>query len=212
MRSNSAECYHDARHNPFATRAIGPGFIPYQFAPGESIASLAQAWEISRRQGELVGRHGIGKSTLLSEFVRYWRMNHLDVHVVSLNADAGADVRSSVASWLAWETLASGAIVCVDGYETLRWSARRNLRQRIHVTGAGLLVTTHKPARFPWSYRVQCSLPQLQAVVSWLQRSVTGYVSTDDVEATFALCRGNARETLFALYDIYQQKQRSQTP
>ena len=57
-----------AERNPFATRFVRPGAIPYRFANGlvgRDRASLRQHdW-----RGEIVGPHGSGKSTLVQTLI-----------------------------------------------------------------------------------------------------------------------------------------------
>ncbi len=51
--------------NPFCTRRIRPGALPYFFPPGASIETILQRFQDFAGWGEIVGPHGSGKSTLL---------------------------------------------------------------------------------------------------------------------------------------------------
>ena len=54
-----------AAENPFSTRHVRPGAIPYQFPPGQSADSLVAELARSGWQGQIIGPHGCGKSSLL---------------------------------------------------------------------------------------------------------------------------------------------------
>jgi len=50
--------------NPFSTRFVQPGAIPYLFEAG-SLAEVIGSFESQGRWGQIVGPHGSGKTTLL---------------------------------------------------------------------------------------------------------------------------------------------------
>src|SRR5436190_14964663 len=52
--------------NPFATRWVRPGVIPYYFAAGTTAAALFEKLKENRWRGAIIGPHGCGKSTLLA--------------------------------------------------------------------------------------------------------------------------------------------------
>ena len=52
--------------NPFSTRRISPGAIPYVLPPGENAYALVDRLRQAGWWGEIVGPHGSGKSTLLA--------------------------------------------------------------------------------------------------------------------------------------------------
>src|SRR5579859_6457327 len=54
------------RSNPFSTRCVRPGAIPFRFPPGESAATMVDRLERQGWWGQIVGPHGSGKSTLLA--------------------------------------------------------------------------------------------------------------------------------------------------
>ena len=55
-----------ASENPFCTRRISPGAIPYIFPPGENAETLVDRLRQAGWWGEITGPHGSGKSTLLA--------------------------------------------------------------------------------------------------------------------------------------------------
>ncbi len=60
LTANSSE------HNPFATRHVRPGAIPYRFAPGSAAEGVVERLAAADWQGQIIGPHGSGKSTLLA--------------------------------------------------------------------------------------------------------------------------------------------------
>ena len=63
------------RSNPFCTRFVRPGAIPYRFDTQDGESDCGEAAEklleqlASRRFGLIVGEHGSGKSTLLQTLI-----------------------------------------------------------------------------------------------------------------------------------------------
>src|SRR5262249_23632578 len=52
--------------NPFATRRVRPGAIPFLFPTGESVGQLLDRLRAAGWWGQVVGPHGSGKSTLVA--------------------------------------------------------------------------------------------------------------------------------------------------
>jgi energy-coupling factor transporter ATP-binding protein EcfA2 len=98
--------------------------------------------------------------------------------------------------------------IVVDGYEQLRWLQRTVLKWQCRRRGAGLLVTAHDDLGLPPLWKTETSAELTQRVVAGLlgERGA-GWVIEDQVERLFATHRGNLREVLFALYDLYEQRQ-----
>ena len=59
-------CDHAPRSNPFSTRFVRPGAVPYLFAPGQSADGLVRRLAGFGWRGQIIGPHGSGKSTLLA--------------------------------------------------------------------------------------------------------------------------------------------------
>ena len=55
------------RSNPFSTRFVRPGAIPFCFPQGEGAGTLVTRLERQGWWGQIVGPHGSGKSTLLAQ-------------------------------------------------------------------------------------------------------------------------------------------------
>lgn len=196
-----------ADSNPFATRYIRPDAATYLFPAEFSAAALIHKLRASDWWGEIVGPHGAGKSTLLAALVK--ELSAADRQVVryllaegqrTLPAAIAADPHDDAERWSA------ATQVVVDGYEQLSWWSRWRLKARCRRAGAGLLVTSHTAVGLPELVVVAPSLPQAQRVVAALLPPGDTTISPADVAHAFAQQQGNLRETLFALYDLYQAR------
>jgi len=191
--------------NPFSASFVRPGAIRYQFADGESAASLVDRFLAAGRRGQIIGPHGVGKSTLLSslrdEFIaRGETAIHFELH----------DGQRSLAKPV---EIAPRAIVCVDGYEQLSYASRIELALSVKRKTCGLLITTHRAVWFPARLPVLIELrPSVDAAVklamSVLERhgvaSSAGGISPAEIERIFFEVGGDMRELFFRLYDLYE--------
>jgi hypothetical protein len=194
--------------NPFSTRHHRPGAVPFLASSGGpmSVAPLLEAWEAAGGQGEILGPHGTGKSTLL-----HW-----------LGAEAEARGRSTVRVELrdgarrlprGWDAagLGRGVLVLVDGAEQLAGWRFRLLRMDCARRGWGLLVTAHRPLGMPTLYRTHVDVALARRVVgAVLARSpqLPALVAEHEVDVALQQCGGNLREALFRLYDLYELRWR----
>lgn len=55
--------------NPFATRWVRPGAIPFRFARSESMETIVARLQNNRWRGAIIGPHGTGKSTLVQSLL-----------------------------------------------------------------------------------------------------------------------------------------------
>lgn len=194
--------------NPFSTRYTQPGRLEYQFPADSNARQLVERLAAYSWWGQIVGPHGVGKSTLLQTLlpelttagrtVSWWTMS-------SGQRRWPAGLQVAARSWRA----AANVLVVVDGYEQLGYLARWRLRRRCRQTGSGLLVTTHRPGNLPTIATLSCPLPTVQRLVAQLLNTNRGLISADDVSSCYAAHRGNVRETFFALYDLYELRRRS---
>lgn len=184
--------------NPFSTRFIRPGAIPYRFGSGESSALLAQKLADQAWRGCIQGPHGTGKSSLLlalePEIVRLGKLPH---HVT-----LGA---SSTGPWWPSVPWSPDTLLIIDGYEQLSLIGRARLRWRCWQSSTGLLVTSHKPVGLPLLVQTEATWELAQELVTRL------WDSADDLpwEAIESLWRqhpGNMREFLFGMYHLYQSR------
>ena len=103
-------------------------------------------------------------------------------------------------------------IVIVDGYEQLSCWSRWRLQRRCRVVGAGLLVTAHGPTNLPSLFRTAVDLELTERVVTQLLADAgpgaetAADISLQDIRWAWQRHNGNLRETLFDLYDIFEQR------
>lgn len=199
----------ERRHgeNPFSTSFVRPGAIPYQFAAGESAASLVDRFLAAGRRGQITGPHGAGKSTLLKmlrdelasrgEVVAYFELH-----------DGQRALTAPI-------EIAPRSIICVDGYEQLSYWNRSVLNPFLSRGGCGLLVTTHRRVWFPTWLPVLFDIrPSVELAVrlamSLLERhglaSNAGGISPAEIERIFFEVGGDMRELFFRLYDLYESQ------
>jgi hypothetical protein len=194
-----------ADDNPFSTRYVRPGAIPFQFPAGESAASIVARLRDAGWRGEIIGPHGAGKSSLLQALMPPIRDAGRQPRLIQLHA---ADRRIPIA-WRDLNAFPPETLLLVDGYEQLSGWARFRLRRLCDRKRFGLVVTAHEPTGLATLYRFQPDRAALVAVVQWLLRhETTSRIASADVDQAFDACSGNIRETLFRLYDIYEERRR----
>jgi hypothetical protein len=191
--------------NPFATRFVRPGAIPYLFPSGDSVERLIARLAECGWRGEIVGPHGSGKSTLLASLVEALERGGQNVVVYRLREGE----RRLPKTTCAVATLSRGALVVVDGYEQLPWWRRWALRRVCSRRGLGLLVTTHTPTGLPLLWQTSIDVLTVERVVAHLlvgDPTAAALISRDDVARAVARHPTDAREALFALYDVYERR------
>ncbi|MHB1034960.1 MAG: P-loop NTPase family protein [Pirellulales bacterium] len=188
--------------NPFATRWIRPGALPYLFPSGETVENLVHRLREQGWWGEIVGPHGAGKSTLLATLLprlseagrRPWLVELHDGQrrlPVALSRTASPD---------------PATLLVVDGYEKLgRWS-RFRVKQACRRLGWGLLATAHDSVGLPELCRVTPQVETARRVVERLLAGNLAIVTPEDVARSFADRAGNLREVLFDLYDLFDRR------
>lgn len=193
--------------NPFATRFTRPGAIPYLFEDGRTANALVA--ELCRRgwRGQIIGPHGSGKSTLLESLRTPLESAGRELAwFVCREGTTSLEIPPAMSR--AWSVRTQ---VVVDGYEQLggwsRWRLKRICRRR----GAGLLVTTHESIGLPTLLATNPSREHSRRIVERLLRDRGQSFPANTIDRLFHQHRGNVRELLFGLYDLYE-RQRSASP
>jgi hypothetical protein len=191
-----------ASRNPFATRYTRPGQLRYVFPPGQEPEGLISRLRTSGWWGQIVGPHGSGKSTLLAELVPALEAAGRRVVLIELH-DGQRRLPASIVQQVKLEAASQWAI---DGYEQLtRWQ-RLAIKRRCRLAGCGLLVTAHGSVGLP---ELCCTRPDLETahrIVQSLLGEHAAVIPAGEIERSFYQQRGNLREMLFALYDVYERR------
>jgi len=184
------------RVNPFSARFVEPGAIPYRVPGG--VAELVARFEAAGGWGEIVGPHGSGKSTLLASL-----LPHLAAWTVR-RVRLGAAGRAPPADL--WPLPGPRPLLVIDGFEQLDWLGRRRVARGCRRAGAGLLVTTHRPAGLPPLHRTDVTPEALAWVLArLLPADGRGVLAGFDAGERLRAHRGSMREVLFELYDRWEQ-------
>ena len=195
---------HHTPENPFATRWTRPGALAYRFAGGDSAAALVERLRANNWWGEIIGPHGAGKSTLLATLLPALRDAGRTPLLQSLH-DGQRRLPRELLTASPWTPATQ---VIVDGYEQLSRLSRARLKRRCRRAGCGLLVTAHGPVGLPRLVQVEPDLATVAEIVDDLQARTPGVISRAEVAERFAAHAGNIRDTLFDLYDLYEQRRR----
>ncbi|GAB4135745.1 hypothetical protein [Thermopirellula anaerolimosa] len=191
---------HPKVENPFSARFVRPGAIPYIFPEGHSPESIFALFRDHRRQGAVVGPHGVGKSALLAALRGYLAEKnepflHLELH--NGQRSLSPDDRTRLESL--WE-----GTVLMDGYEQLHSWSRYQVRRLCRRRKLGLLVTAHSAVELPAIFTPEPSSDLAWRIVEYLLQQGEPLIAREDVEACFSRHGGNLREMLFELYDLYE--------
>ncbi len=198
--------YEDASErvtNPFATRWVRPGAIPYQFAKLGSMEELVSRLREQKWRGYIVGPHGSGKTTLVKTLIPLMERSGRKIIEIALHDGQRRLPRSFFKSGF----FDSKVLLVIDGYEQLGRTARLRLAWLCRRFRCGLLVTVHcqHPARgIPLLWRTETSGDRLEDLIARFLPSHYGTIGHGDVVAAFARHRGNIREVFFALYDLFE--------
>lgn len=197
---------HDRPENPFCSRRVRPGAIPFLFPVGQSAAALVERLRASDWRGQIIGPHGSGKSSLLAALAPAIKERGRCVVLVELHDGQRRLPRDFPPSaGFDWATEVPTQIV-VDGYEQLGRASRLWLGRFCRRRRCGLLVTAHADVGLPELYRITPDLSLAARVLDYLQRGYPPHATAEDLAERFARHGGNLREVLFDLYDVYQQR------
>ena len=187
--------------NPFSTRHTRPGTIAFRFDGGESIEALVDRLREQGWWGQIVGPHGSGKSTLLAALLPTLEAAGRQVELVSLHQGD----RRLPFDRASWRQRSSATQLVIDGYEQLGWFGRWSLARRCRRQGCGLLVTSHHDVGLPTLFATRTSLELAREIVRWLVGTDEALLADADIESAWHARHGNLRETLFDLYDLFEE-------
>lgn len=190
--------------NPFCSKRIRPGAIPFYFPEGESVETLLQRLEGNQWNGEIIGPHGTGKSTLLAAILPALQERKKVVHL-----ELQDGVRALPLLYEEYELMDSETVMAIDGYEQLSYWSRRRLRKRSRTQGFGIVVIAHVSYDYPLLYQTASELSTARMLVRRLLENTIVQIPDSMVEERFHQYHGNVREMLFSLYDDYEYAYRA---
>lgn len=188
--------------NPFSTRFTRPGGIPYRFPPGTSAELLVERLAENGWQGQILGSHGSGKSAFVAALIPAIERAGRQVVLVELHDQQ----RRMPDDWLQRVDPSRPTAVIVDGCEQLSSWNRSALKRSCRRRGLGLLVTAHRSLGLPDLFCTSVDLPLAQEIVRSLLGDQQSLIRPEEVEQCFERHRGNLREALFDLYDLYEER------
>jgi hypothetical protein len=195
--------------NPFVSRRVQPGAIPYWFAGGECLTQLVERLRVARWRGQIIGLHGTGKSTLLETLVPELRRAGWEAARITLHDGQRFLPSAAIGHLRQVERGNQPCIVIVDGYEQLCRPSRWWLAWRCWRRAHGLLVTAHEDVGFPDIHCTHLTMETARHVLAHLTKERASPVTEHDLAFRLAARNGNLREALFDLYDLHEQRTRS---
>lgn len=193
-----------ARDNPFASDRVEAllDFEPAWCDSGLDWTELLDRWRSLNFRATIVGPHGSGKSTLLRSLATRFRSDGEPVCHLFLNDQK---TTFSEAEWQGMESLANrpaNTTVLLDGAEQLNWRGWRRFRKVIDRSAVRVLVTSHRPGRWPTLISTKTTPHLLGHLIEKLTRDCSSPSLTESqIENLFARHRGNLREALWECYD-----------
>jgi len=183
-----------ARDNPFSTDRVLR--VRYRL-DGTTWPELMGRLAALNYRAAIVGPHGSGKTTLLEDVAPRIAALGYRVKTLLLNESHHSFERDLLTRFYA--ELHPRDIILFDGAEqlgTLAWQLFKFNTRR----AAGLIITTHSPGRLATLIQCRTSPKLLGQITCEILGSET---TAPEIESLFTRNRGNLREALRELYDVY---------
>ncbi len=192
--------------NPFSTRRVRPGALPYFFPAGEDASAVLRRLAAGGWRGQIVGPHGSGKSTLLAALLPAIEKSGRRVILVELHDGQRRLPEKGTFYFSKKVECPLFPVLVIDGYEQLPWWRRLLLERRCRRHALGLLVTSHRSVGLPEVFQTHVDLLLVNKIVSHLLAGWPGVIATEDIAACLARHGDDLREALFELYDLFEQR------
>ncbi len=207
--------------NPFSTRFVRPGAIPFRFPGGISAEAESSriATAICGSPASLIaGPHGSGKTTLLHGLRSHLACQTRQLASILLHSPSTAGIRARMLNHQrnfrrvldCQRTLPPDGLLIIDGIEQLSGRSRRSLLRRASAGGYRILATSHQPlAGFTTVYHTRVRAEIIQSITSLLtSRTTEGLkkVVASELSRRELSKVTNVRDLLFELYDLVAQQ------
>ncbi len=150
QRADKSLNFQSALNNPFATRHVAPGKIPYFFSSDRDADRIINRADAAGWTGQIVGPHGSGKTTLVRHLVPQLqqRFSTIEFLIIRGVRDVQACRRLAGHSHALLDATKtdgkSRTLLVIDGVERLSWLQRKLLIADCRGKGISLLVTAHR--------------------------------------------------------------------
>lgn len=189
--------------NPFSTCCVRPGRLTYRFPAGMSAQELTARLARHGWRGQIIGPHGVGKTTLLHTWLPTVAAVGRTVSWWTLRAGQRRLPPELVEAAAGWDRT---TVVVVDGYAQLRRCDRWRLAWTCRRRACGLVVTAHRPVGWPTLMELRAPAETVYRLVDELLEGAAHQISRADVAARLAAHGDDVRELFFSLYDLYEQR------
>lgn len=199
---------HGAPSNPFSTRHLA---LPFLTPEGEAPDLVCRLLDrlLERREGEIIGPQGTGKTTLLRALLAEASRRQLPAVLTRVpQGRRWPPVETRQFCSNLRQNRARGLLL-LDSAEQLPPPVLWWLRAACRWSGAALAVTGHEPLGLPplWHSGVdEVMAERLAREVLASSCGAPELVPPEEAREALRLARGNAREALFVLYDRYEQR------
>ena len=184
-----------ARENPFRTERVHR--VRYRFLGGTWDSLMARLAELGYRAA-VVGPDGSGKTTLLEDLAPRLAALGFRARRLFLNDEAHAFPKDFRKRFFA--DLGGNDIILFDGADLLGPLAWSRFKRRARAA-AGLVITSHRPGPLPTLIRCETTPELLDDVVAEILGANPR--PPDTPRGLFQKHKGNVRDALRELYDIY---------
>lgn len=192
--------------NPFETRWIRPDSVDFLCSGKSQLSDLLELLLKATQPCELIGDHGIGKTTLAYNLLQQARDNGIESQIIRCGKD-GESV-----DWQ--QQFQFNRLLILDEFEQLSVWQRRKVKQLARKTKTATLIIAHQtqglPALLstPATQSLLSNLTALKSLVRQLQIQAQQpqLILDQDVEELFDKFEGNSRDILFTCYDLFEQR------
>ena len=206
----------DECSNPFATKFLSAGRLPFIGLCENTLDRLAETLIRQGCHGQIVGPHGVGKTTLTFEIEK--RMERLRgtgtaFKFIRKTIGSRGGVRLARSS-MSGDFLTSDSspamgfnktILVLDGVERLSWFQRLALLKSCQRKRIGLLITSHRRIwGVPILVELDPDLSRFESVFKTLTTDNDFQLSSARLNEIFCDNEGNMREALMTCYDEFE--------